>query len=97
MAWAALALPSLLVVYLLRFIDGHANVAAVKGAATGVIVAPAALMLATGAELSARVVVSPVLAGVTLTSLIVVATGRVPSFIVVLAASAMGAAVESML
>jgi chromate transporter len=90
MAWAALALPSLLVVPILRLVNQHSNVAVVKGAATGIIVASAALMLATASQFIPQLMASPLPVGIALVSIVALLTSRIPSFVVVLVAAALG-------
>lgn len=92
-AWTALALPSLLIVPILRLVNQHSNVAVVKGAATGIIVASAALMLATASEFTPQLMANPLAAGTALVSMAALVTGRIPSFVVVLIAAAVGATV----
>lgn len=91
MAGAALVLPSFLVVPVLKILDRGEQHAWLSGAATGVIVTSAALMLGTASDLAPRSVTSLLHLGIATLSFAALISGRVPSFAIVGIAASVGA------
>lgn len=89
-ALATLSLPSLLVIPIVRLIDRGKSVPWLRGAIAGVIVASAALMLSTAAQLSPGFRASPSTAGIAAVCVIALAATSLPSFVVVLLAALAG-------
>lgn len=90
-AFAALIMPSLLVLPILKLFDRGKDMAPIKGAAIGVVVSSAALMLWTAADLAVRGITSPLHVALAAASLVVLISSRVPSFAVVASAGVIGA------
>ena len=89
LAWLALALPALLVVPIHHLLSVNTG-RWLKGAATGVIVASAALMLSSAWSIAPSVLTSTASWTIAALSLLVLFTGRVPSFVVVILAAITG-------
>jgi chromate transport protein ChrA len=91
LAWSALVVPSLLVIPIVKLLERGRNIAAVKGAVTGVVIVSAVLMLATAAELAPHTLSSPFNMAIATVSLVALFSGRLPSFGIVGTAAILGA------
>lgn len=91
MASAALVLPSFLIVPVLKILDRGEQNARLSGAATGVIVTSAVLMLWTAADLAPRSMTSSLHLGIAALSFAGLVSGRIPSFAIVAIAAFVGA------
>ena len=89
LAWVALLLPALLIVPIHHLLQVHAS-RWVKGAASGIVAASAALMLSTAWSIAPQVLTSTLSWTIAAVALIVLSTGRVPSFGVVIVAAITG-------
>lgn len=89
LAWGALLLPALLIVPIHHFIERNTG-RWITGAASGVIVASAALMLSSAWSIAPSVLTSVGSRAIASFALLLLLTGRVPSFGVVILAAIAG-------
>jgi chromate transport protein ChrA len=83
LAWLAWIVPAFLVVPIAAMLDRRAQASWVRGAAAGVMVGSAALMLATAIEVADTTLDTPIAWVRSLVALAVLISGRLPSFAVV--------------
>lgn len=89
LAWLALIVPALLIVPIHHLLQRNSG-RWVKGAASGVIVASAALMLSAAWSIAPSVLTSFSSWAIAAVALLVLSTGRIPSFGVVILAAIVG-------